>query len=121
MAEKIDNVAAEVTLAAKMRARERRPMAQMPPQPTFRVGRRRAHLAGADTIRRDDRAVAQSPNAPGTGRVAPLACHLNDPHPAAFGGDPPHKGRVSALHGRRTISCSSAAGFGGEPGGAAGL
>jgi hypothetical protein len=63
VAGKVRDIAADLNLSAKMRARFREPVAQVPPQSLFGVRWIRTHRARVSTLRRRQGAIAQCPGA----------------------------------------------------------
>src|SRR4051794_6650152 len=59
---KVSDVTANADLAAKVRARRREPVAQMPPKLALGFCRRRAHRPSEATLRRHDRSITLGPD-----------------------------------------------------------
>src|SRR3954452_5239991 len=87
---KVGDVTANADLAAKMRARRKKTVAQVPPKLALGFGRSRAHRTGEATLRRHDRSIALRPNSRFILRGHLIVSLLRPPPPT-----PPHKGEGS--------------------------
>src|SRR5262249_48305552 len=90
MTREINDVATDAHLAPEVGVRDREAMTQMPPKLLLSLGRRLAHGARKDFVRRDERAIASRPDARVFIRfgIADRHCLSARPPPLT----PPHKG-----------------------------